>query len=248
MKAARKSNRTRRRALLPGIHVEGRHEIVDTSKIPALYAIMGSKAATDSIADDIFEPLMSLFLTKNQDDSFAVLNDLTLIEPEASRLTCKHTEAIVLRFADNQRRQEELLRTHLTCVMPARRAHSAKTFIKSAVRGAYDGLVELYADATLDVRGWLACKSLFPNGAFTKPTFQRIKKKTLGPNDQAFSSKGKSDSTPTDKPDVPGEPSSAPPESLAPILTVDQASAETRESPTHQNIDTKNKGDQLVLF
>ena len=165
--------------LLPGTQCLSRFAKLKVKQIPALDEIMGSGANPECSAQEPFTPLSTLVVTQNPDNTYAVLNDLELIAPEARRIASQHVWALVVQFNNSNARDEDLMRRHLAFVEPSRCARSHSEFVAATQRGVIDGLPELYVGDHVDPRGYVAVSAILPSGQLARSTFQRIRKSFL---------------------------------------------------------------------
>jgi hypothetical protein len=167
--------------ITPSTWVTIRVRIVESQLIPALSRIMGAKDPDENAILGLFLPLRALLVTENPDRTYAVLNDLGTIAPEASRSAAEYVIAFHVEFDPDRPDDESALRTLLALVEPVRQARTVKQYIKDAQRGSFDALAPLYAGNRVDPRKRVAASSMLPFGQLARSTFQRICRALVAP-------------------------------------------------------------------
>jgi hypothetical protein len=160
-------------APLPGVQVRGRIKRVEIRLVPALNDILGTKTKNAKPSDHTYVPARTLFLTKNQDGTYAVINRLELIEPEVARTTEKWVVAVIVQFTPDQAEQEASFRAFLQVVEPVRRCVSVPQLIKALLKGSMDRLAQFYATDRCTPGCWGMYRGFFSNNELPKSTFDR---------------------------------------------------------------------------
>ena len=214
--------------------------IVETRLIPALSQIMETVDRKEEAILDLFLPLRALFLTENPDGTYAVLNDLRTIAPEASRSNARYAIAFHVEFDPDRPEDDAAFRTLFALVEPVRQARTVKQYIKDAQRGAFDVLAPLYAGNRVSPRKRVAASSMLPIDQLPRSTFQRICRALLAPKRDPRSKKNKETSTSR----------SAAPTSSSPPVQPRPTTREDRKSIEKPAIDFQNlsPGMQGELF
>ncbi|MCU7805630.1 MAG: hypothetical protein KZQ96_20780 [Candidatus Thiodiazotropha sp. (ex Lucinoma borealis)] len=167
--------------ILPSTWVTIRVLIVEKRLIPALSQVMGTIDDNEETTFGAFIPLRALFVTQNPDGTYAVLNDLRTISPEASHSTADYIITFLIEFDPDRPEDEAIVRTLLALIEPVRQTRTIQQYIKDAQRGAFDAIAPLYAGNRVNPRKRVAASSMLPTGQLARSTFQRIYKALLAP-------------------------------------------------------------------
>ena len=159
--------------IAPGVYAPVQIVVVEIKLIRGLSEITGSNNSVDRPPDGVFLPLRTLFVSRNSDDTFAVLSDLVAISPETARTTAKYVIAALIDSETIDPITESQIRTLLALVEPVRQSRTISQYTNDTQRGAFDELVKLYAGDKLDPRKWVATSLMLPKGQLVRPTFQR---------------------------------------------------------------------------
>jgi hypothetical protein len=241
--------------LLPGVQVLGRTKRVEIRLVPALNDIVGFKSKNTKPSDNTYVPARTLFLTKNQDGTYAVINRLELIEPEVARTTEKWVVAVIVQFTPDQAEREASFRAFLQVVEPARRCVSVPQLIKALLKGSLDRLARFYATDRCIPGCWGMYRGFFSNNELPKSTFDRLKKPKAEqdtPSSKNSESKIDQESSVTeDRPETPETPSennNRKPPASTPEAVGQEDPSETDKISRSNETDTHPEGKQHELF
>lgn len=156
---------------IPGLLLRARAENIEIRSIPALSAIAGSIVESAAPTDCTYSPARTLYVTQNEDGSYAVLNRLELIKADIARIAAKWVTAHVVELVPGQDEPISLFRTFLTTVEPARRCISGPQLLTEIYDGRLEKLASSYQSTRCKPGAWGMYRRLFSNNELPKSTF-----------------------------------------------------------------------------
>ena len=159
--------------ILPDDITTGWLRTVDRRLVPALAALMAPAIDNAEAVPTSFLPSRAVFVTKNEDGTFAVMNNLQPIALEASRMTDRDVTVIEVVFDPDDPGQEDRLRSFLSFIDPFRSTVTRDDLLKAVIRGDLDELLMCYAEGRVHPRNHRAVERLVGTQKFPSSTFHR---------------------------------------------------------------------------
>jgi hypothetical protein len=168
--------------VVPEIYAPGESETVAIEQVPALQKISCDRRPSDQAINSTFRPAREIYVTKNANGTFATLNNLLLIAPEACRITSSRVRVTVLDLSASSEEEIEEIRSYLLYVDPFRHVGSGPEIAELAYEGIYDSLGQRYGSERSVPGKFQATAALFPDNPLAKSTFDRVQAERKDPS------------------------------------------------------------------
>jgi hypothetical protein len=170
--------------VLPNIFVSGQRKVVPIELVPSIHKIYQSKCEEKHTTDSVYPPARTVYVTENQNGTYATLNELATIRPELSRIRSTHIDVVVLDLSSEDLGDEDIdaIRTFPLYVDPYRHVGRDSEIAKLAYEGVFDSLAREYASPKSTPGKYTATSPLFLPDQLAKSTFDRVQAELREPS------------------------------------------------------------------
>ena len=160
----------------PGVVLPTRQVEIPIASVPAIAGLIGKRHDRDCHGAETVSPLRQLFVTRNRDDTYALVSDPLALELDLRGVTAKYIVAIEIESGPEYSRDLELLRTHCVYVDSTRCSMSRTEFLDALFDGTLDPISRKFvSQRKLDIRGHHASCLLIGDARIPRATWYRFR-------------------------------------------------------------------------